>query len=97
MSVFRKIQRYSLMALAILSFPACKAANDVTQPALTGTQKIIVTGYDWFPIVDKTILTVSDEVSGVEASLFQVTEERNTGDEIKLSERPVVAAYTCDA
>ena len=84
-----------------------------SQAALTGTQNVVIEGFDWGPTVTKTILTLNQAVAAdsVTPGSFAVVERKEAFDWAALEDetldptehtiaeapRAVTAAYPCDA
>ena len=94
----------------LLCLAACGAAEEGPDPnspdVASGTQMVVVEGFDWGPAVTKTVITLNRTVKAdsVKAESFAVVEHKEnltglpfglhfTGD----SDRTVTAAYVCDA
>jgi predicted peptidase len=108
----KKMNKFLKAAAAtalVLSLAACSSASDDTSSdastALSGTYSINVTGDDWGAGVDKAIVELSEEVEGVSADTFTVSEYKQNTDWTDESypviedtyTRTVLDAYTSDA
>ena len=71
-------------------------ANNVKKGLAKGTQNVVVTGDDWGPGVNKTILVLDKEIDAdsVAANDFEVTEAVNNGT---AKARTILDAYVSDA
>ena len=98
---------FVLLILTMLA--ACKAgiSADPNDPGTaTGTQTVVIEGFEWGPAVTKTIVTLNRKVQpdSVQPERFTVSEHKETLKGLPLnihfvgdSERTVTAAYPCDA
>lgn len=89
----------------LLGLPACGAAAPDAGTA-TGTQTVVIEGFDWGPAVTKTILSLDRAVTAdsVSVGAFSVAEKRESLDGLPLgihfsskNDRTILAAYPCDA
>lgn len=94
-----------LAAVMLLGLPACGAAAPDAGTA-TGTQTVVIEGFDWGPAVTKTILSLDRAVTAdsVSVGAFSVAEKRESLDGLPLgihfsskNDRTILAAYPCDA
>ena len=71
-------------------------ANNVKKGLAKGTQNVVVTGDDWGPGVNKTIIVLDKEIDAdsVSATDFEVTQAVNGGE---ASARTILDAYVSDA
>lgn len=100
---------FLLVAALLLSLTACGGNEEGPDPnspdVASGTQTVVVEGFDWGPAVTKTVITLNRtvEADSVKAENFTVIEHKEnlkglpfglhfTGD----SDRTVTAAYVCD-
>lgn len=102
-----------VLGLAVSGQSTASAENTTAPTSVTGTQTIVVEGFDWGPAVTKTIVTLDQQISAdsVTAESFAVLESKETFNWAALGDpsqdptvhtvldapRTVLAAYTCDA
>lgn len=107
---YKKMILLLLAAFMLLCLAACGASEEGPDPnspdVASGTQTVVIQGFDWGPAVTKTIITLNRTVTAdsVKAENFAVVEYKEnltglpfglhfTGDE----DRTVTAAYPCNA
>ena len=95
-------------AAMLLSLAACGATGpDPDSPeTASGTQTVVIEGFDWGPAVTKTILSLNKSIDpdSVKPECFAICEHKETIRGLPLGihivknvERTVTAAYPCDA
>lgn len=77
---------------------ALHALEKAKGSALTGTQTVVMEGFDWGPAITKTIVTFDQPLSpdSVTKEGFCVTEKKEGFAGISTAERKVINAYTSD-